>query len=155
MTHRAFTAGQGAPAQVRAIEQAADGTLWLGGGGGLKRFDGNSFVSYPGPADDGGDALHIRIRDDGQGIDANVLDSGGKQGHFGLIGMRERSKKLGAHLEVWSKPGAGTEVNLRVPADIAYGSLQRATHAERLWQALLPVQSKSAEAKQPRTGAMS
>ena len=65
-------------------------------------------------------ALHVRIRDDGRGINAAVLDAGGKPGHFGLIGMRERAKKLGAHLEVWSKPGAGTEVDLRVPADVAY-----------------------------------
>jgi signal transduction histidine kinase/ligand-binding sensor domain-containing protein len=64
-------------------------------------------------------ALQLRIRDDGQGISAAVLDTG-KPGHFGLVGMRERAKKLGAHLEVWSKPGAGTEIDLRVPADVAY-----------------------------------
>jgi signal transduction histidine kinase/ligand-binding sensor domain-containing protein len=65
-------------------------------------------------------ALQVRIRDDGQGIVAAVLDAGGKAGHFGLIGMRERAVKLGAHLEVWSKLGAGTEIELRVPADVAY-----------------------------------
>jgi signal transduction histidine kinase len=64
-------------------------------------------------------ALHVRIRDDGQGISSGVLDAG-KPGHFGLVGMRERAKKLGAHLEVWSRPGAGTEVDLRVPASVAY-----------------------------------
>jgi signal transduction histidine kinase len=69
-------------------------------------------------------ALHVRIRDDGQGISAAVLDAGEKPGHFGLIGMRERAQKLGAHLEVWSKPGAGTEIDLRVPADVAYRQLQ-------------------------------
>ena len=42
-------------------------------------------------------------------------------GHgYGLIGMRERAKKLGGQLEVWSKPGAGTEIDLRVPAQVAY-----------------------------------
>jgi signal transduction histidine kinase/ligand-binding sensor domain-containing protein len=71
-------------------------------------------------------ALQVRIRDDGQGIVAAVLDAGGKAGHFGLIGMRERAVKLGAHLEVWSKPGAGTEIELRVPADVAY----RKTHSK-------------------------
>jgi signal transduction histidine kinase/ligand-binding sensor domain-containing protein len=65
-------------------------------------------------------ALHVRVRDDGQGINPAVLDAGGRPGHFGLIGMRERAKKLGAHLEVWSKPGAGTEIDLRVPAEVAY-----------------------------------
>jgi signal transduction histidine kinase len=68
----------------------------------------------------GAAALHVRIRDDGQGISSGILDAGGKPGHFGLVGMRERAKKLGAPLEVWSRPGAGTEIDLRVPASVAY-----------------------------------
>ena len=67
-------------------------------------------------------ALHVRIRDNGQGIATAVLHAG-REGHFGLIGMRERAQKLGAQLEVWSKPGAGTEVDLRVPAAVAYRRL--------------------------------
>jgi signal transduction histidine kinase/ligand-binding sensor domain-containing protein len=70
-------------------------------------------------------ALQVRIRDDGRGISAAVLDAGGSPGHFGLIGMRERAKKLGGQLDVWSRPGAGTEIDLRVPADVAY----RRSHA--------------------------
>jgi len=80
----------------------------------------------------GDTALHIRIRDDGRGISAAVLDAG-KPGHFGLLGMRERAQKLGAHLEVWSKPGAGTEVDLRVPADVAYKRAQAAPRRSRSW----------------------
>lgn len=76
-------------------------------------------------------ALHIRIRDDGLGISPAVLDAGGRPGHFGLIGMRERARKLGAHLDVWSKPGAGTELDLRVPADVAYIRSQSASHGAR------------------------
>jgi signal transduction histidine kinase len=68
----------------------------------------------------GNTAFHVRIRDDGDGISAAVLDAG-RPGHFGLIGMRERAQKLGAQLDVWSKPGAGTEIDLRVPARVAYG----------------------------------
>jgi signal transduction histidine kinase/ligand-binding sensor domain-containing protein len=64
--------------------------------------------------------LQVRVRDDGEGIDATVLGAGGRPAHFGLIGMRERAKRLGGHVEVWSKPGAGTEVDLRVPASVAY-----------------------------------
>ena len=64
-------------------------------------------------------ALQVRVRDDGLGISAAVLQAG-RPGHFGLIGMRERAKKLGGQLEVWSKPGAGTEIDLRVPAQVAY-----------------------------------
>jgi signal transduction histidine kinase/ligand-binding sensor domain-containing protein len=70
-------------------------------------------------------SLHIRIRDDGSGITHAVLAAGGKPGHFGLIGMRERASKLGAHLELWSKPGAGTEIELRVPANVAFASLSQ------------------------------
>jgi signal transduction histidine kinase/ligand-binding sensor domain-containing protein len=84
----------------------------------------------------GSAALHVRIRDDGQGIGEAVLDAGGAPGHFGLLGMRERAKKLGAHLEVWSKPGAGTEVDLRVPAEVAYGRAQKASRGIRSWLAL-------------------
>jgi signal transduction histidine kinase/streptogramin lyase len=73
----------------------------------------------------GDTALHVRIRDDGQGISNTVLDAGERPGHFGLIGMRERAKKLGAHIEVWSKPGAGTEVDLRIPAEVAYRREQK------------------------------
>jgi signal transduction histidine kinase/ligand-binding sensor domain-containing protein len=68
----------------------------------------------------GATALHVRIRDDGAGIGTAVLSAGEKPGHFGLLGMRERAKKLGGHLEIWSKPGAGTEIDLRVPANVAY-----------------------------------
>ena len=80
-------------------------------------------------------ALHVRVRDDGQGISGTVLRAGEKTGHFGLIGMRERAKKLGAHLEVWSKPGAGTEVELSVPAKVAYRRLQRGPRGIRAWLA--------------------
>jgi len=79
-------------------------------------------------------ALHVRIRDDGGGIDPAVLDAGGRAGHFGLVGMRERAKKLGARLEVWSKPGAGTEVDLCVPARVAYG---RANKTSSIWSRLV------------------
>ncbi len=78
-------------------------------------------------------ALHIRIRDDGRGISEAVLAAGGRPGHFGLLGMRERAKKLGAHLEVWSKPGAGTEIDLRVPAQVAYRKPQPESRGVRSW----------------------
>jgi signal transduction histidine kinase len=63
----------------------------------------------------------LRIRDDGTGIDAKVLFSGSRPGHWGLPGMRERAKNFGGHMEVWSEGGAGTEVELTIPASIAYG----------------------------------
>jgi signal transduction histidine kinase len=81
----------------------------------------------------GDTALQVRVRDDGGGISTTVLVAGGKPGHFGLIGMRERAKKLGAHVEVWSKPGAGTEVDLRVPAAVAYIHSRRRLRMKRSW----------------------
>jgi signal transduction histidine kinase len=64
----------------------------------------------------------ICVRDDGRGIDANILASGGREGHFGLQGMRERSQKIGADLSLSSRDGSGTEVKLIIPGHIAYAS---------------------------------
>jgi ligand-binding sensor domain-containing protein len=66
--------------------------------------------------------FRLRIRDDGHGIDPAVLEKGEREGHWGLQGMRERAKKIGAKLELWSRPGSGTEVELTVPAAMAYRS---------------------------------
>src|ERR1700721_1654239 len=51
---------------------------------------------------------------------ASVLESEPRSGSWGLPGMQERARKIGARLEVWSRAGVGTEVELRVPASIAY-----------------------------------
>ena len=64
--------------------------------------------------------LCLRIRDDGKGIDPNLLNQGSRVGHWGLPGIRERARQIGARLEFWSETGAGTEVELTVPASIAY-----------------------------------
>ena len=65
--------------------------------------------------------LQVRVRDDGVGIDASLLSKEGRPRHFGFRGMRERAKRIGGQLEVWSEHGAGTEVELTVPASLAYG----------------------------------
>jgi signal transduction histidine kinase/ligand-binding sensor domain-containing protein len=64
--------------------------------------------------------VRILVRDDGVGIDPEVLKSG-REGHWGLPGMRERAERIGGTLRVWSRAGAGTEVELSVPARIAFG----------------------------------
>jgi len=64
--------------------------------------------------------LRLRIRDDGKGIDSKVLQEGGRAGHWGLPGVRERAKRIGARLDFSSEPGAGTEVELTVPASAVY-----------------------------------
>lgn len=64
--------------------------------------------------------LRLCIRDDGRGIDPAVLQQGSRAGHWGLPGVRERAKQIGAKLELSSHKGAGTEVELKVPAQAAY-----------------------------------
>jgi signal transduction histidine kinase len=64
--------------------------------------------------------LRLRVRDDGRGIPASVLEQGGEPGHWGLPGMRERAERIRGVLEIWSRDGAGTEVQLRIRASLAY-----------------------------------
>jgi signal transduction histidine kinase len=63
--------------------------------------------------------FRLRVRDDGRGIDSDILDQGGRANHWGLNGMRERASKIGGQFEVWSRPGNGTEAQLTVPAGTA------------------------------------
>jgi signal transduction histidine kinase len=58
--------------------------------------------------------LRLVVRDDGRGIDPQVLTSG-RDLHWGLQGMRERAASVGAQLRIWSRLGAGTEVEATVP----------------------------------------
>lgn len=62
----------------------------------------------------------LHVRDDGKGIEPEILKAGGRAGHWGLPGMRERGNRFGAKLEFWSEAGAGTEAVLTVPGSIAY-----------------------------------
>jgi signal transduction histidine kinase/ligand-binding sensor domain-containing protein len=64
--------------------------------------------------------FRVRIRDDGIGIDPKVLGEGARPEHWGLPGVRERAKLVAAKLDFWSEAGAGTEVQLTVPASVAY-----------------------------------
>jgi signal transduction histidine kinase len=64
--------------------------------------------------------LRLRIRDDGKGIDPQFLTAEGREGHFGLHGMRERARLIRGKLTVWTAPRSGTEIELRVPASRAY-----------------------------------
>jgi ligand-binding sensor domain-containing protein/signal transduction histidine kinase len=64
--------------------------------------------------------FRVRFRDNGTGIDPAILREGSPVGHYGISGMRQRCAKIGSPLELWSRPGAGTEIEVRVPAAIAY-----------------------------------
>ena len=66
--------------------------------------------------------VRVRVRDDGKGIDPKLISDDGREGHFGLRGMRERAKLIGGKLTVWSELDAGTEVELSIDAARAYAS---------------------------------
>ena len=74
--------------------------------------------------------LRIAVRDNGRGIDSQTLQWG-RNGHWGLQGMRERADRIGARLRLWSKAALGTEVELRVPGRVAFERAAAATAAAR------------------------
>jgi ligand-binding sensor domain-containing protein/signal transduction histidine kinase len=59
------------------------------------------------------------VRDNGCGIAPDVVESG-REGHWGLPGMRERAESIGGQFHVWSSAAAGTEVVLSVPGSVAF-----------------------------------
>jgi len=66
--------------------------------------------------------FRLRVRDDGKGIDPEILGEHLRPGHFGLHGMRERAKIVGGQLDVWSELDSGTEIELSIPASRAYAT---------------------------------
>lgn len=68
--------------------------------------------------------VRLRVRDNGRGIAQELLADGGRKGHFGLKGMRERADLAGGKLMVWSAPGSGTEVEVTIPASRAYATVR-------------------------------
>lgn len=55
--------------------------------------------------------LVIAVHDNGRGLPQQPI----RQGHYGLIGMRERVQALGGGLELRSEPDAGLSVEARIP----------------------------------------
>jgi signal transduction histidine kinase len=70
-----------------------------------------------------GERLQMRVNDNGCGFDPLEV-AGGAAEHFGILGMRERTERMGGRFEIRSAPGAGTELVVEVPA--------RSPAAERL-----------------------
>lgn len=64
--------------------------------------------------------LFVKVRDNGKGIDGKFFSDDGREGHYGLRGMRERAKFIGGQLTVRSEPGSGTEVELSIPTVRVY-----------------------------------
>jgi len=66
-----------------------------------------------------GEDLTLRVIDNGIGIESAVLMSG-KEGHFGLKGMRERAERIASKLTLVSSPNSGAEVTLVVPGSMIF-----------------------------------
>jgi signal transduction histidine kinase len=64
--------------------------------------------------------VRLRIRDDGKGMAPDVAEQG-RAGHYGVAGMQERARRIGAKLAILSGAGTGTEIDLSVAGSIAYG----------------------------------
>ncbi len=64
--------------------------------------------------------FRLRVRDDGNGIDTEAAGGRPDEGHYGMAGMHERAKLMGGMLSVWSELDSGTEVELTIPASVAY-----------------------------------
>jgi signal transduction histidine kinase len=69
--------------------------------------------------------FRLRVRDDGKGIGPEVLRGDGREGHYGLHGMKERAKLVGGKLMIWSEVNSGTEIDLTIPASRAYAKPTR------------------------------
>ena len=68
----------------------------------------------------GDDALVLTVADNGRGLDDEEVRQRLKDRHFGLVGMRERARRVGAALEIGGAAGQGTVVELKVPARLVY-----------------------------------
>ena len=76
--------------------------------------------------------FRVLIRDNGSGIDQEILTAG-REGHWGLLGMRERAEKISAVLKVLSSAAAGTEIELSVPNRVAFQGQERSSWWDKIF----------------------
>jgi signal transduction histidine kinase/ligand-binding sensor domain-containing protein len=86
--------------------------------------------------------LRLFVRDDGCGIEPQILRDG-RDGHWGLSGMRETAERIGAKLRLQSRQGEGAEVELTVPAEIAFAGSPGPP--ARRWRRIFRRRSRSKE----------
>jgi signal transduction histidine kinase len=72
----------------------------------------------------GPNGFKLFVRDDGVGINEQTLQTG-REGHWGLVGIRERAERIGGRVHVFSRPSAGTEIELDLPSKIAFSGASR------------------------------
>jgi predicted ATPase/signal transduction histidine kinase len=59
-------------------------------------------------------SLRLRVVDNGTGIPPSAMEAAAKEGHLGIVGMRERALRTGGTFEI-SSPGQGTIVSVSLP----------------------------------------
>ncbi len=74
--------------------------------------------------------FQLICRDDGVGIADGIVRASGKKGHWGLKGMQERARSIGATFSLWTKEGKGTEIEVRLFSSAAY---QNPKYLDRLF----------------------
>lgn len=70
--------------------------------------------------------LSLSIFDNGQGFDLNASH----YGHFGLVGMRERAREIGAALDITTEPGCGVRIEVRLPMGASTAKSNRTANLE-------------------------
>jgi signal transduction histidine kinase len=116
VSFRVTVTGEARPLQAAAMDEL----YWLGREALTNAFRHSGAEAIE--VDVGYDKAEVtlRIRDNGSGIDSETLKQGRRENHFGLQGMNERARKIGAQLRIWSSPNAGTEIDIRITAILAY-----------------------------------
>jgi len=64
-------------------------------------------------------SVRLDVRDDGRGLLTGDVDAAVKDGHWGVMGMRERARRAGGTLDITSAPGQGTMLSLCIPTESA------------------------------------
>lgn len=66
--------------------------------------------------DYGPQSVMLEIKDNGNGFEREK-SAGPGEGHFGLLGITERAKRLGGEVAITSEPGHGTTIRVQVPIE--------------------------------------
>jgi signal transduction histidine kinase len=61
-------------------------------------------------------SVRLSVKDDGRGFDPQP-HSNGTDGHFGIVGMRERAEEMGGTTHISGSAGVGSEVLVSVPIE--------------------------------------
>jgi len=95
------------------------------------------------------DQLRVLVRDNGRGIDPELLRSGGGT-PLGLSTMRQRAEAIGGRLKITSGLACGTEVELCIPSSLAFESYR--LHRASNWLMALSPRDQEASSSEPEKG---